>query len=346
MDESAEVVISSLRLGDDQDGSLFTNSNWFTFDGERSINDRLAASIPSSSPNSEETSLETEETNYGKDIDTEDQMETVYLGNGAIEEAKSTVELHINELHHVSGGLLLRDIESDVFGDISLVNEIAEKSEQIVFPSSVEWDKAVEELCEEIPCKNVVWDKDDDLPEPGADLEIRPKKQFDAEREVKRKAYEKSKNSPEGYPKGQILAFKLKKIPGDCDTVQNGGDKVYHTDGADKEGASNATEKSSVGHKDKLLDNKKDMSEEKSDDAEELQGVDAGDTTQSVGKDDKSLSDNNQDIMLREDIKKNSQKLVQCSAGVQKMLATMGLMIMVIWNLVGTKGGSIRICPV
>uniref|UniRef100_A0A7N0VBC6 SIT4 phosphatase-associated family protein n=1 Tax=Kalanchoe fedtschenkoi TaxID=63787 RepID=A0A7N0VBC6_KALFE len=30
-DESAEVVISSLRLGDDQ-GSLFTNSNWFTFD--------------------------------------------------------------------------------------------------------------------------------------------------------------------------------------------------------------------------------------------------------------------------------------------------------------------------
>jgi lupus La protein len=163
---------------------------------------------------------------------------------------------------------------------------------------------------------------------------------------VKRKAYEKSKNSPEGYPKGQILAFKLKKIPGDCDTVQNGGDKVYHTDGADKEGASNATEKSSVGHKDKLLNNKKDMSEEKSDDAEELQGVDAGDTTQSVGKDDKSLSDNNQDIMLREDIKKNSQKLVQCSAGVQKMLATMGLMIMVIWNLVGTKGGSIRICPV
>ncbi|CAM8955637.1 unnamed protein product [Rhodiola kirilowii] len=30
-DESAEVVISSLRLGDEQ-GSLFTNSNWFSFD--------------------------------------------------------------------------------------------------------------------------------------------------------------------------------------------------------------------------------------------------------------------------------------------------------------------------
>ncbi|RZC70448.1 hypothetical protein C5167_033593 [Papaver somniferum] len=30
-DESAEVVISSLRLGDDQESNLFTNSNWFAF---------------------------------------------------------------------------------------------------------------------------------------------------------------------------------------------------------------------------------------------------------------------------------------------------------------------------
>ncbi|KAL0723708.1 hypothetical protein Bca4012_038307 [Brassica carinata] len=33
-DESAEVVISSLRLGDDQ-GSMFTNSDWFTFQDNR-----------------------------------------------------------------------------------------------------------------------------------------------------------------------------------------------------------------------------------------------------------------------------------------------------------------------
>jgi serine/threonine-protein phosphatase 6 regulatory subunit 3 len=72
--------------------SLFTNSNWFTFDGARGINDRLAASVPSSSPNSEGISLETEGTDDGKVIGTEDQMETVYLGNGAIEEAKDVVE--------------------------------------------------------------------------------------------------------------------------------------------------------------------------------------------------------------------------------------------------------------
>uniref|UniRef100_A0A0E0JKH9 Uncharacterized protein n=1 Tax=Oryza punctata TaxID=4537 RepID=A0A0E0JKH9_ORYPU len=91
-DESAEVVISSLRLGDDQDGSLFTNSNWFTFDGERGITDRLAA-VPSSSPNSEEISPDTEETDDGEVvIGTEDQMDTVNLGNGPIEEAEDAVE--------------------------------------------------------------------------------------------------------------------------------------------------------------------------------------------------------------------------------------------------------------
>lgn len=91
-DESAEVVISSLRLGDDPDGSLFTNSNWFTFDGERGINDRLAASIPSSSPNSEEASTDIEEVDDGEAIGTEDQMETLGLGNGPAKEADDDAE--------------------------------------------------------------------------------------------------------------------------------------------------------------------------------------------------------------------------------------------------------------
>lgn len=55
-DESAEVVISSLRLGDDHDSSsLFTNSNWFAFEDDRAANDRSAGSRASPSPNSEET---------------------------------------------------------------------------------------------------------------------------------------------------------------------------------------------------------------------------------------------------------------------------------------------------
>ncbi|GMI81854.1 hypothetical protein like AT1G07990 [Hibiscus trionum] len=42
-DESAEVVISSLRLGDEQ-GSLFTNSNWFAFEDDRTGNAPAASS--------------------------------------------------------------------------------------------------------------------------------------------------------------------------------------------------------------------------------------------------------------------------------------------------------------
>ncbi|RVW24001.1 hypothetical protein CK203_092072 [Vitis vinifera] len=53
-DESAEVVISSLRLGDDQESSsLFTNSNWFAFEDDRIANERSTGSLASPSPNTE-----------------------------------------------------------------------------------------------------------------------------------------------------------------------------------------------------------------------------------------------------------------------------------------------------
>ncbi|XVE91031.1 hypothetical protein DITRI_Ditri20bG0123400 [Diplodiscus trichospermus] len=53
-DESAEVVISSLRLGDDQEsGSLFTNSNWFAFEDDRVTNERSTGALASASPNTE-----------------------------------------------------------------------------------------------------------------------------------------------------------------------------------------------------------------------------------------------------------------------------------------------------
>ncbi|XP_006846781.2 serine/threonine-protein phosphatase 6 regulatory subunit 3 [Amborella trichopoda] len=47
-DDSAEVVISSLRLGDDQEnGCLFTNSNWFAFQDDRIVDEPLSTSQPS-----------------------------------------------------------------------------------------------------------------------------------------------------------------------------------------------------------------------------------------------------------------------------------------------------------
>ncbi|GKD82273.1 serine/threonine-protein phosphatase 6 regulatory subunit 3-like protein [Tanacetum coccineum] len=51
-DESVEVVISSLRLGDDQEsGSLFTNSNWFAFEEERVAHEQSISAVASPSPN-------------------------------------------------------------------------------------------------------------------------------------------------------------------------------------------------------------------------------------------------------------------------------------------------------
>ncbi|CAI9760066.1 unnamed protein product [Fraxinus pennsylvanica] len=53
-DESAEEVISSLRLGDDQDsGSLLTNSDWFAFEDERIVNELPTDPVPSPSSNIE-----------------------------------------------------------------------------------------------------------------------------------------------------------------------------------------------------------------------------------------------------------------------------------------------------
>ncbi|XP_062226067.1 la protein 1-like [Phragmites australis] len=159
---------------------------------------------------------------------------------------------------------------------------------------------ALVEFSEEDEAKGVFENK---LVFAGADLEIRPKKEFDAEREVKKEAYEKShpsKNGPgEGYPKGLILAFKLKKIPADVDTEQNGSDKVDDTDGSKKEEASNTTEKS-VEHEEKISENNGDVSEGQSDGIDDLKGVAAGETAHSTN--------NNEDTILREDIKEEFTK--------------------------------------
>lgn len=77
-------------------GSLFTNSNWFTFDGDKGINDRLAASVPSSSPNSEEISLNAEETDEvltGETTGTDSLLESTSLENVPVEEAKELAEV-------------------------------------------------------------------------------------------------------------------------------------------------------------------------------------------------------------------------------------------------------------
>jgi len=163
---------------------------------------------------------------------------------------------------------------------------------------------ALVEFSEEEEANNVVEKK---LSFAGADLEIKPKKEFDTERKAKQEAYEKSNTNgsntnkngrDEGYPKGLILAFKLKKILADGDSAQNGVDKVDDTDAAKKEVASSSAEESAKGHEVKVPENA-DAMEEKSDDVEESKVAEA----QSLNKDGKSPSENNTEIITREDFK-------------------------------------------
>ncbi|TYI80908.1 hypothetical protein E1A91_D05G118600v1 [Gossypium mustelinum] len=81
-DESAEVVISSLRLGDDQEsGSLFTNSNWFAFEDDRVSNECSSGALASASPNTERAAVvngdgEDDEVVGGEDDDDLDDTAT------------------------------------------------------------------------------------------------------------------------------------------------------------------------------------------------------------------------------------------------------------------------------
>ncbi|XP_010503168.1 PREDICTED: serine/threonine-protein phosphatase 6 regulatory subunit 3-like [Camelina sativa] len=72
-DESAEVVISSLRLGDEQANNLFTNSNWFTFQGDE-LGENTGTGAISSEEIMEDVSLN--ETSGGGDEEDEDCLIT------------------------------------------------------------------------------------------------------------------------------------------------------------------------------------------------------------------------------------------------------------------------------
>ncbi|KAJ4754816.1 Serine/threonine-protein phosphatase 6 regulatory subunit 1 [Rhynchospora pubera] len=104
-DESAEVLISSLRLGgENQDsGSLFTNSNWFAFEDNTTVADSSTSTI-SPTPDSEDLTEEkfmigesTERTTEpnpnhsseaspeGDEEEDDDDGPTIVLGNGPVE---------------------------------------------------------------------------------------------------------------------------------------------------------------------------------------------------------------------------------------------------------------------
>ncbi|GMI81909.1 hypothetical protein like AT1G30470 [Hibiscus trionum] len=89
-DESAEVVISSLRLGDDQEsGSLFTNSNWFAFEDDRVSDECSTGAMVSALPNAERVAVvngegEDDDIGGGGDDDLDDTATSSQVCEGKI----------------------------------------------------------------------------------------------------------------------------------------------------------------------------------------------------------------------------------------------------------------------
>ncbi|XP_044967859.1 serine/threonine-protein phosphatase 6 regulatory subunit 3-like [Hordeum vulgare subsp. vulgare] len=159
-DEAAEVVINSLRLGDDPDsGSLFTNSNWFAFDEDKALNDG-----PEASPSA---NLELPSPNVD-----DDDMDEVILGD-PIEDTKGSDSLLATSDADLSEGS----------GQTVLSNGPVDKLENDIRPSTPD--------VTESPTECVEWTEED--AEPGEVSEnttvlssdIRSEKVTDAEpREV------------------------------------------------------------------------------------------------------------------------------------------------------------------
>ncbi|KAK8500305.1 hypothetical protein V6N13_008821 [Hibiscus sabdariffa] len=90
-DESAEVVISSLRLGDDQEsGSHFTNSNWFAFEDDRVSNEHSTGALPSASPSTDGSGVvngdgEDDKKVVGKDDDLDDTATSSQVPDAKLE---------------------------------------------------------------------------------------------------------------------------------------------------------------------------------------------------------------------------------------------------------------------
>ncbi|KAK4347422.1 hypothetical protein RND71_033761 [Anisodus tanguticus] len=153
-DESAEVVISSLCLGDDQEsGSLFTNSNWFAFEDDRVINDQSTGLTASPSPNTEDTNVIRPSTNDDAAVDEDEDLADTATSEqpepkpSSDHPAPSSLS---EDLHHVTGGEALKPPEwvewresSDTIGTSNQTSDSPDVAE-VVGPSLPNGDVEVE----------------------------------------------------------------------------------------------------------------------------------------------------------------------------------------------------------
>ncbi|XP_008778921.2 la protein 1 isoform X2 [Phoenix dactylifera] len=172
---------------------------------------------------------------------------------------------------------------------------------------------ALIEFSEEVDAEKVLKES---MVYAGAELELKPKKEFDAEREKKRAEFEKNcsnKNTSNGnYPKGLIVAFKLKRVQVDESTEQKDAGKVTNTTEGCKSEVSNSTGSLNEEGEQKILENVNKKEEKSSDDAsknhvQENEAVATGDAAEE-SKDDGATGSSGKTVVTREDLKQVFQK--------------------------------------
>nr|CAD1825044.1 unnamed protein product [Ananas comosus var. bracteatus] len=191
----------------------------------------------------------------------------------------------------------LEDVES-FFAKLAKVNSVRlprHVSDKRHFCGS-----ALIEFSEEEDAKKVLMEK---LSFAGAELEIKPKKDFDAEREKKRAEFEKTrsnKNSPHGsdsYPKGLIINFKVKSKSVDDMKGQSAEEKVNDNEEGPKDEA--GEEKIPEG----VDNNEKSSPDVEGDNEDKATEEAAQDRENNVAKGSTEESGDGKDVVTREDLK-------------------------------------------
>ncbi|XP_061339317.1 la protein 1-like [Gastrolobium bilobum] len=226
------------------------------------------------------------------------------------EEVIEQVEIRTLAASPFEYDLKLEDVET-FFGQYAKVNSVRlprHVGDKKFFCGTALIEFSSEEEVEKVTKQKLVY--------AGVELELKPKKDFDAEREKELEDYEKSRppmgsdrqnnsNAEENYPKGLIIAFKLKSTSDVVPSEQNGVDQQANGNGAvsktDEKNPSEITSGESdqkvsgnVDDDDEMKEGKETEGEEKSQETDEK-------ITAAAYKD-------NMDVVLREDLKGVFQK--------------------------------------
>ncbi|GFZ13133.1 SIT4 phosphatase-associated family protein [Actinidia rufa] len=133
-DESAEVVISSLRLGGDQ-GSLFTNSNWFAFQDDRITDAPVSTSLAEMM---DEINLNGTSNNGHSSSDDE----VVVDGDEELAESKTSANGTLSSSTNISNGFAGNNLTS--CGDRALDNEPSQVGGSSVNPFEDSADSSID----------------------------------------------------------------------------------------------------------------------------------------------------------------------------------------------------------